>query len=58
MMAYEIIVLAGAAAAGSAGSVWAVFRIMVAAIKEDVREAKETAGQAHQRLDRHLESHS
>jgi len=57
-MASDTIFIADSAAAGSVGAVWAVFRVMVAAIKEDITEVKKTAGQAHQRLDRHLESHS
>lgn len=57
MLSVDVFYSAVGAGVGAAGSVFVVFRVFMAAMKEDIHEVKETANKAHARLDRHLESH-
>lgn len=56
-MNIELLYSAAGAGVGAAGSVWFVFRIMLSAMKEDIKEADKKADTAHRRLDNHLQSH-
>jgi len=54
-MSNDVLLIALSAAVSSGGAVWAVFSVMVASIKEDVKELRSTATDAHKRLNRHIE---
>lgn len=55
-MSADLIASAIGAGIGAASSVFIVFRVLMAALKEDINEAKRSAAQAHRRIDRHIES--
>jgi hypothetical protein len=58
MIAVELLYSAIGAGVGASGSVFIVFKILMSALKEDINEVKHSADQAHQRLDRHLDTHN
>ena len=54
-MTADLIYSAIGASVGAGSSVFFVFRILLSAIKDDIRETKITAHMAHTRIDRILE---
>ncbi len=54
-MQADLLVVAGGAAVGAAGAVWAVFRVMLSGVTRDILEAKASVLDAHQRINRHVE---
>ena len=56
-MDINLMMTAGAAAAGAAAAVWAVFRVMLAAQERDVLEVKASVLDAHRRINHHIEAH-
>ena len=57
-MTPELLASFAGAGVGSAGAVWFVFRVMVAAIRDDVNDVKVSVRDSHLRIDKHLEGHS